>query len=327
MTSENTPPLIYAAMAKTLADIAPVGKDKFFDSPAAKFNFRGIDDVINAVNPALAKNGIFVAPELLEIERLDATTSGGKATRETRVHMCYRFYASDGSNVSVMVSGEAFDTSDKGTAKAFSVAYRIALLQVFAIPTDEPDPDSTYHVREKAPLPEALAGEILTLLDGADGDLERLETAWKVIEEHGYAERPVSGRLETWRQAFTGAYVDEIEKVGTTEAGLALWRLMKRHGVMEWEFSGKPLHALLKARGDQIKAGEKPAPVEGNFERVKAMIAKADNLTEMSNVLTIVNKMTENGQLSETDEAVLRQLFSDRLHAIQEALAENEEPA
>jgi hypothetical protein len=34
--------------------------------------------------------------------------------------------------------------SDKATAKAMSVAYRTFLLQVLALPTDDPDPDADY---------------------------------------------------------------------------------------------------------------------------------------------------------------------------------------
>ena len=57
--------------------------------------------------------------------------------------------AEDGSQVHAVTPGESLDTSDKGTAKAMSVAYRIALLQIFALPTQEPttDPDSEYHTR------------------------------------------------------------------------------------------------------------------------------------------------------------------------------------
>jgi hypothetical protein len=81
----------------------------------------------------------------------DVTTSRGKPSRESTVEVCYRFYGPGGDFVEAVVPGEAMDFGDKGVAKAMSVAYRIALLQVFAIPTDDPDPDT--QVYERAPDP------------------------------------------------------------------------------------------------------------------------------------------------------------------------------
>ena len=43
------------------------------------------------------------------------------------------------------------DSGDKATAKAMSVAFRTALLQVFFLPTDEKDPDEDSFVRTSTP--------------------------------------------------------------------------------------------------------------------------------------------------------------------------------
>jgi hypothetical protein len=61
------------------------------------------------------------------------------------------------------VPGEAFDSGDKATAKAMSVAFRIALLQGLSLPTDETDPDAqTYeranHPTNHTPAPRKAAG-------------------------------------------------------------------------------------------------------------------------------------------------------------------------
>ena len=61
--STNTvkPGKIYKAIANCMKDIGAVGKNQRNDQQ--KFMYRGIDAVMNAINPALVKNGIFVAPE------------------------------------------------------------------------------------------------------------------------------------------------------------------------------------------------------------------------------------------------------------------------
>ena len=51
------------------------------------------------------------------------------------------------------------DSGDKATPKAMSVAFRIALLQALALPTDEPDPDSYAYERAEA-KPKATISQI-----------------------------------------------------------------------------------------------------------------------------------------------------------------------
>jgi hypothetical protein len=77
---------------------------------------------------------------------------GEKRTPMTRctVKVRYRFKGPAGDHEDVTVPGEAFDSGDKGTAKAMSVAYRIALIQLLALPTDEPDPDESSYERASA---------------------------------------------------------------------------------------------------------------------------------------------------------------------------------
>src|SRR5699024_6816492 len=79
-------------------------------------------------------------------EYTSVPVKSGNAT-VCRVNATYTFYAQDGSSLSTQVASESFDSGDKATPKAMSVAFRIALLQAFALPTDEADPDSYTYVR------------------------------------------------------------------------------------------------------------------------------------------------------------------------------------
>jgi hypothetical protein len=67
----------------------------------------------------------------------------------------YTFYAEDGTKVSAVVVGEAFDSGDKATNKAMSIAFKYACYQVFCIPTEDmKDPDSESHeINTNAPKP------------------------------------------------------------------------------------------------------------------------------------------------------------------------------
>ena len=135
-------PKIYAAMINILRDIKAIGKDKQA-SGYATFNYRGIDDVYNALNPVMAQHGVFCVPELLDSSREERTNAKEKVVAYVTVKVRYTFYAEDGSSVSCVVAGEGMDSGDKATPKALSIAMKYALFQTFCIPTEElADPDA-----------------------------------------------------------------------------------------------------------------------------------------------------------------------------------------
>lgn len=134
-------PNVAVAMSEAMHHVRAVAKGGF--NAHQKFKFRGIDDVMNAVGPALRKAHVVIVPSrIISHDMQTAATSGGKSTNAVRVHVEYTIYGPAGDSIKMEAVGEAQDTADKGTAKAMSVAYRTLLLQAFTLPTDDPDPDS-----------------------------------------------------------------------------------------------------------------------------------------------------------------------------------------
>lgn len=139
-------PLIYKKMAQILSTINAVGKDQ--KNQQQGFNFRGIDDVVNATHAALKDAGVFITTTLMDkkSENREVTRSNGKAgvDRIVELTMRYTFFAEDGSYVSSDIPSEGLDTGDKATNKALSAALKYALLQTFQITTkDMEDADRT----------------------------------------------------------------------------------------------------------------------------------------------------------------------------------------
>ncbi|MBV7412326.1 ERF family protein [Dermabacteraceae bacterium TAE3-ERU27] len=118
-----------------------------------RFNFRGIDDVMNAVGPALREVGAVITPRVLSKDRVVGQNGKGGAYIATVVEVEYTWHGPDGSTITSSAFGESFDTGDKSMAKAMSVAYRTYLLQALCLPTDEPDPDAQSY--PAPPVPEA----------------------------------------------------------------------------------------------------------------------------------------------------------------------------
>lgn len=136
-------PMIYGQIAKVMEDVGVVGKNS--KNAQQGFMFRGIDAVMNALNPAMIKNKVFVTPNVLSSEREDLTTTKGGVIHSVRLTIRYDFYTEDGSSVSATVIGEAMDSGDKATNKAMSIGFKYACFQTFCIPTEEmkdADPDN-----------------------------------------------------------------------------------------------------------------------------------------------------------------------------------------
>lgn len=129
-------PLIYSKISEVMNRIGSIGKDQRND--AQSYQFRGIDDVYNALHQPLADAKIFYVPEVLDQSHdIFEHQDGSRVKRSIRVRLRvkYTFFAEDGSSISTVVEGEAIDSSDKATNKAMSAALKYMLIQVFCIPT------------------------------------------------------------------------------------------------------------------------------------------------------------------------------------------------
>jgi hypothetical protein len=118
---------------------------------AQNFNFRGIDAVINKVGPALRSAGGFILPKVIDKSAEVVPSKSGGSLNVVRLTVNFEVYGSEGEPIIGTVVSEAFDSGDKATAKAMSVALRTFLLQTLALPTDEKDPDAdSYEIGHKA---------------------------------------------------------------------------------------------------------------------------------------------------------------------------------
>lgn len=132
---------IYQSITKIMEEVPSIGKTQ--RNKTQGFMYRGIDDVMNALQPLLAKNKVFIVPEILEQTREERVTSKGGNLIYSICKIKYKFYAEDGSSIEAITIGEGMDSGDKATNKAMAIAMKYALFQVFCIPTDEmKDPDS-----------------------------------------------------------------------------------------------------------------------------------------------------------------------------------------
>lgn len=145
---------IFQAINAVMEDLGPIAKEKTASyNGKGGYKYRGIDDVMNALQPMMKKHGLFVVPKVIKQEREERIEEKiynnevkQQRTKFSILTVEYTFYALDGTSVTATVVGEGMDSGDKASNKAMSVAYKYACFQVFSIPTEEMvDPDAEIH--------------------------------------------------------------------------------------------------------------------------------------------------------------------------------------
>lgn len=173
---------VYKLIAAVAGELAQGGIAKNQrNSQGAGYNFRGIDDVYNAVGPILAKHGLVILPRCMHRECVERVSGAGKALFYVVVEAEFDFVSSeDGSKHTVVMFGEAMDSGDKATNKAMSAAFKYAMFQAFCIPTEgDNDADgSTHAVAARTANPEPVEtlsvqqiAEIMELAKEAKADI------------------------------------------------------------------------------------------------------------------------------------------------------------
>jgi hypothetical protein len=128
--------MIYKAINKVMADVKPVSKK---ETKGLNYAFRGIDDIYNAINPVLAKHGVFNTLDVEEKTIREYKTASGSVWQNTCIKVKYKFFCEDGSFIELSVWGEGSDGGDKGTSKALSQAHKTAICQLLCLPFEAGD--------------------------------------------------------------------------------------------------------------------------------------------------------------------------------------------
>ncbi|RYJ29392.1 phage protein [Streptomyces sp. L-9-10] len=145
---------VHIAWLRVRKDVRAISKNEQYNGGGTRFNFRGVDTVVNTFGPVTLRHGINIFPVGIDAEHRDTTTSKGNKMRECTVTVSWMVMGPKGDTLPALLKtrGEALDSADKGTAKAQSVALRVLLLTGGLTPTHDKDPDSSHVERGEAPI-------------------------------------------------------------------------------------------------------------------------------------------------------------------------------
>ena len=113
---------IYSALSAIMSECPAISKSQ--KNQQQGFMYRGVDIVMNVLQPLMIKHKVFAVPEVLDSQRQERVTAKGGTLNYTILRVKYTFYAEDGSSVSAVVQGEGMDSADKSNNKAMSVAFK-----------------------------------------------------------------------------------------------------------------------------------------------------------------------------------------------------------
>lgn len=155
---------VAVAWSRVMADVQSITKADRRDDVGGRYNFRGVDRVVNAVGPALRRHGVVVVPvRVFDVEYRETKTSKGTVMQECTLKVSWAVYGPDGDRLQDLLesAGQATDTQDKATSKATSVAHRVLFLTGLHIPTQDPDIEKGYDRGEQPRVnPNAYRDEI-----------------------------------------------------------------------------------------------------------------------------------------------------------------------
>jgi hypothetical protein len=116
---------VYKAIAAVTAALSRDGISKSRKNTGQGYNFRGIDDIYNALSGELATAQLCIIPRVIERDVAERQSKAGAAMFYVTVKAEYDIVsAKDGSTHTACAYGEAMDSGDKATNKAMSAAYK-----------------------------------------------------------------------------------------------------------------------------------------------------------------------------------------------------------
>lgn len=147
---------IYEKLAAIQAEAPRLKKEGEMDlGGSKKLSFLQIDSILDHLRPLFVKYDVLMVPTLIKAkshikygdlppkEVKPETWSGKIPTKSIREKVIYDFTFIDvehpESQLTVRASGEAMDTQDKATGKAFTACYKNALIKTFMLITGDPE--------------------------------------------------------------------------------------------------------------------------------------------------------------------------------------------
>lgn len=137
---------LFKKIAQVAGEITTVIRDS--ENTQLRYKYASPSAIMSAVKQPLAKHNLAVVPRLDDVQKEDVgtKTQSGAPNVMTTVFMTFLILDGEtGECLELPWRGEGIDWSDKGTAKAMTIAVRTFFVNAFQIPSDDEETDPDQH--------------------------------------------------------------------------------------------------------------------------------------------------------------------------------------
>jgi hypothetical protein len=182
------------------------------------YAYRGIDQIAAAAQPLLAKHGVILVPEVVDIQ-VEKITVNNNPWTDTMLTVRWTI-AGPGEALHACTAGLGRDNSDKGVNKAMTGAFKNLLLRLLCIGDPDDDTDGHTHIADAAPVitagsPSAVVFERLRQIVKGTPVAEELK---RLAAQHGKKLLEPDLRDTAWRAVVEGV-LDNAALASTLPAG------------------------------------------------------------------------------------------------------------
>ena len=221
--------------------VGAIGKERRASHSGGQYDFRGVDDAMDAVGNACNVIGIVPPRATVVSERSTTHELGGRIWTTVHCVMRYTFQSPvDGSEWSTEGIGEGRDLADKATTKAMAAALKYALFHGLCIPIQgmNVDAETEHPVVDSRPA------------DQGSHEYRQWENQQEQAEQREYARQaaPVAQRKASQFDSAedAAAYCRQRgDAVGTMEELNAIVTWADQHKLMDIPVNGVPLGTWL----------------------------------------------------------------------------------
>lgn len=149
--TENQSLPVGEALRMVAQEVGAIAKAQRVTEGPARYMFRGVDDVYQAIHDPMAKWGVSFVPTGVVIhDQTVGTTKKGSPQQHLLATVTYQIVGPQGDAIAAAVLAESQDTSDKAASKLMSMAYKYLAFQVLSIPVEGAMDESDREATERA---------------------------------------------------------------------------------------------------------------------------------------------------------------------------------
>ena len=155
------------SLAEIMADIKPMFKSEQAGTGSYGYKFVSVNSMLDIARPKFAEHGIIFYGDVETIDRNYSNTRNGN--EQVTVYLHVRWFLSNGTEeISFRTIGEAADTGDKASNKAYTAAQKQAVSKLLMMSGTDDDADRDISPPDEYRAPAPVNTELEAILNKAE---------------------------------------------------------------------------------------------------------------------------------------------------------------